>query len=213
MRTLILCIALAGLFVATYLIWGDAFEEMLSGDEAAATLRSFGRWAWAVAILLLISDVLMPVPATAVIAALGVVYGPWLGGLIGCVGAYLAGAVAYGVCRAMGRGAAVWLMGEEQLDKSHTFFVKAGGWTVALSRWMIILPEMVSCLAGLTRMPARLYFTALACGVAPMCMTYAHIGAAGSQSSRPALALAISAALPVLIWPIAQYVVKRRAAR
>jgi len=211
MRMLITCIVLAALFVLSYVIWGDQFEQMLGGDRAVEYLRSFGPWAWAVAILLMISDVLLPIPATAILATLGIIYGPIVGGLIGCVGSFLAGTFAYLLCRAIGQRAAVWLLGETQLARSHAFFVRAGGWTVALSRWMIILPEMVSCLAGLTRMPARQYFTALAIGTVPMCMSYAFIGAAGAD--RPVLALAVSAAVPVFLWPIAQRFLQHRAAQ
>jgi uncharacterized membrane protein YdjX (TVP38/TMEM64 family) len=202
MRFFLVCLALVALFIGSYLVWGDRFESLLAGKEAVAWLRSWGLWAWLVAIALMMADIILPIPATAVLATLGIVYGPVVGGLIGCAGSMLAGSVGYLACRAMGRRAAVWMLGESGFEKSHAFFVRSGGWTVALSRWMIILPEMVSCLAGLTRMPARLYFTALACGTVPMCFAYAWIGHA--ESDRPVLALSLSAAAPVLLWPVMQ---------
>ena len=200
--------ALVALFVASYLIWGDTFEAMLAGGEAVAFLRNFGGWAWLVAVLLIMSDVLLPIPATAVLATLGIIYGPILGGVIGCAGSLGAGAVAYLVCRSLGDRAAHWLLGKDGFQRSHAFFTRRGGWTVALSRWMIILPEMISCLAGLTRMPARLYFTALACGSVPMCFTYAFIGH-HYGAERPLLALSLSAAVPVLLWPVAQMLLRK----
>ena len=199
--------ALFALLVLSYLIWGERFEQLLAGEDAVEYLRSFGPWAWLVAIGLFIADIVLPIPATAVLATLGIIYGPWLGGLIGTAGSFLSGSIAYLACRALGRRGAMLLMGEKNLERSQRFFSRAGGWTVALSRWMIILPEMIGCLAGLTRMPAKHYFIALACGTIPMCFTYTYIGA--NNTDRPVLALTISAAVPVLLWPIAQLLIKK----
>lgn len=210
MRFLLLCLMLVALFIASYLLWGDQFEAILAGEEAVTWLRNWGAWAWLVAIALMMTDIILPIPATAVLATLGIVYGPVVGGLIGCAGSFLAGSAGYLICRALGKRAALWVLGQEGFVKSHAFFVRSGGWTVALSRWLIILPEMISCLAGLTRMPARLYFTALACGTVPMCFTYAWIGHA--QSDRPVLALCLSAAVPVLLWPLATMWLRKREA-
>ena len=208
MRMLITSLTLVALFIASYLIWGDYFETWLAGDDAVEQLRTYGPWAWLVAVGLIVTDVALPIPATAVFATLGIIYGPVVGGLISCVGAIAAGSVAYLLCRGLGRRAAFWLLGEEGYQRSHDFFNRAGGWAIVLSRWMIILPEMISCLAGLTRMKARAYFTSLICGVVPMAFTYAYIGHAGAD--RPVLAICLSAAVPVLLWPLAQMWLKRR---
>ena len=53
-----------------------------------------------------------------------------------------------------------------------------GGWVVALSRALPILPEVISCTAGLVRMPFRKFTVALACGSAPMGFLFAAIGRA-----------------------------------
>lgn len=209
MRFFLFALSLVVMFIVSYLIWGDYFEQLLKGDEAATYIRSFGALAWLVAIALFVTDVALPIPATAILATLGIVYGPFWGGVIGCLGTFAAGSVAYLICYALGENAAIRLVGDRGLSRGRAFFDRAGGWTVALSRWMIILPELISCLAGLTRMPPRKYFAALACGVVPMSFTYAYIGWA--RSDKPVLAIALSAAVPVLLWPIAQMMVNRRA--
>ena len=70
MRLLLVCVAMLGLFIGSYLIWGEQFEQLLGGKQAEEYLRSFGAWAWAVAIGLLVADVLLPIPATAVLATI-----------------------------------------------------------------------------------------------------------------------------------------------
>jgi len=81
MRFFLVALSLVAMFIVSYLIWGDYFEHLLVGEKAADYIRSFGVWAWLIVIGLFIADVVLPIPATAVLATLGIVYGPWLGGL------------------------------------------------------------------------------------------------------------------------------------
>jgi uncharacterized membrane protein YdjX (TVP38/TMEM64 family) len=53
-------------------------------NEGVLILRQYENWAWALGIGLIWADLVLPVPQTAVIAALGIVYGAVLGGLLGC---------------------------------------------------------------------------------------------------------------------------------
>ena len=55
-------------------------------NDAVLTLRTYGSWAWAVGIALIWADLVLPIPQTAVIAALGIIYGTLLGGLLGSLG-------------------------------------------------------------------------------------------------------------------------------
>lgn len=211
MRLVLIFLALAALLALPFLLWGEAFEGWLAGARATEWLRAQGALAPIAAIALLVADLVLPVPATAVMAALGILYGAALGGLIGAAGSFLAGCAAYGASRALGRRAAVFLAGEKDLARGERFFERAGGWAVALSRWMPVLPEAVACLAGLARMPARRFLLALACGSAPMAFTFAALGAAGA--SRPALALCVSALAPLALWPLASRLARERHAK
>jgi uncharacterized membrane protein YdjX (TVP38/TMEM64 family) len=188
--------ALALLFLVPFLIWGESIAFAEGG--AVAWLQRYGRWAWAAAMLLLICDLFLPVPATAVMAALGFVYGTFAGGLIGAAGSFLSGALAYSLSRGLGRRAALRIAGADDLAEGERLFQRFGGWLVALSRWLPLFPEVIACMAGLTRMPRLIFFIALACGSLPMGFTFAAIGAAGVGS--PVLAIVISAVLPPLLW-------------
>mgnify|MGYP006172600101 CR=1 FL=1 len=57
--------------------------RVLQGLDFDRRLEQYGGWAWLVGIGLIVCDLVLPVPSTAVIAGLGMMYGPWLGGLIG----------------------------------------------------------------------------------------------------------------------------------
>ena len=159
---LLLCVAL---FVAApFLFFGDQIEHFFAGDGALTRLRSYGSYAWLVAIGLLISDLALPVPTTAIMAALGMIYGPMLGGLIAALGSIVSGMAGYCACRYLGRPVAVWLNGQQGLAKGEEIFGKTGGWIVALSRWLPIISEVVACAAGLSKMRFSVFFSALVCG-------------------------------------------------
>jgi uncharacterized membrane protein YdjX (TVP38/TMEM64 family) len=211
LRLIVIFVILAILVLIPFLIWGEGFEQRFSQAGAIEWLRDYGRWAWAAGILLLMSDLFLPIPATAVMAALGFIYGPVAGGLIATGGSFCSGALAYLVCRRFGRPVAVRVLGPQDLMEGERLFARVGAWLVVLSRWLPIFPEVIACMAGLARMPALSFFIALACGSAPLGFVFAAIGHAGV--TYPALAIALSAGLPPLLWLAVQpyFVAKRRA--
>jgi uncharacterized membrane protein YdjX (TVP38/TMEM64 family) len=158
--------------------------------------------------LLLVSDILLPVPSTIIMSALGLMYGWFIGGLLASLGSFLAGLTAYFACRWLGRPAALWLAGEKGLRRGEELFARRGGWLVALSRWMPVLPEAIACLAGLVKMNLRTYLISLACGSLPVGFAFAAIGALGKTS--PTTAILLSAVVPVLLWLAAQHWLKQR---
>jgi uncharacterized membrane protein YdjX (TVP38/TMEM64 family) len=189
---------LALIVLIPFLIWGAGFEQSFSRDGAVAWLTGYGRWAGVAGILLLVSDLVLPIPATAVMAALGFVYGPLAGGLIATIGGFLSGALAYLLCRRFGRPAALRLLGPQELVDAERLFARVGGWLVVLSRWLPVFPEVIACMAGLARMAPVPFFTALLCGSVPLGFVFAAIGHAGVD--HPVLAIALSAGLPPLLW-------------
>lgn len=200
MRIVRTSLALAAVFCIPFLFWGGDFMRWFTGDAALVWIRGWGAWGWLAVIGLLMSDLLLPLPATPVMSAAGYLYGPWIGGLVSAAGSVAGGQLGYWLCRCFGRGLAARLAGEEQLDGHETFFRRRGPLLVAASRWLPLLPEVVSCLAGLTRMPARTFTVALLCGSVPLGFVYAAIGAAGQENPR--LALGLSVLAPPLLWAL-----------
>lgn len=200
MRLAAVFVALALVILIPFLIWGEWFEAVFTGEALRDWLQSFGvAWGWLLAMLLLAADLVLPLPGTAVMSGLGYVYGTWAGGLIAAAGSFLSGALAYGLCRRFGKGMAVRLMGAEDYAKGQRLFGGGGGGLmVALSRCLPLLPEIVACMAGLTRMPAGRFFAALACGCLPMGFLFAWIGAAGRD--EPGMAIGLSMLIPAVLY-------------
>ena len=198
MRLLATALVFALVLCIPFAIWGGQFMAWFTGDAALTWIRGWGAWGWLAVIALLMADLFLPIPATAVMAAAGYLYGPLVGGAISAAGSFAAGMAGYGLCRAFGRGLAVRLAGEQELTQHETLFQRSGPWLVAASRWLPLLPEVVSCLAGLTRMPLRIFAVSLACGAVPMGFVFAAIGASGQ--GHPKLALTLSVLAPPLLW-------------
>lgn len=193
-------VVFALLVIGPFLVWGDMLTALFTGHGANEVLGA-GNYAWIIGIGLLVADIFLPIPTTAIIAALGIYYGPAIGTLVSLTGSVLAALVGYGIGRILGRPAARRLIGEA-IENGERVFARYGGWIVAASRWMPVLPEVVSCVAGVSRMPLPLFLGAVICGAFPLCVTFAVIGHLGAE--EPGWTLALSALAPLALWYIAE---------
>jgi uncharacterized membrane protein YdjX (TVP38/TMEM64 family) len=193
----IVFIAICVLVALPFVLWGDRFESFLGGPAAQVSMETWGLFAWAIAMLLLVADLVLPIPATSVMGALGSFYGPWLGGLIGGLGSTGAGMVGYLLCRYLGRIIVGKLVTAEEMSRAKRFIDQNGGLAVAMSRWLPVLPEAVSCLAGISRMRFGLFVTSLSLGSFTMAFTFAAIG---TSASDPLTSAILCALIPLALW-------------
>jgi uncharacterized membrane protein YdjX (TVP38/TMEM64 family) len=179
-------------------------------NDGVLALRKYEGWAWAVGIALLWVDLVLPVPQTAVIAALGIVYGTLLGGLLGSLGLITGGLLGYGLMRTSARHFARRLAGPRSLRKMESLFDRGGAWAIVLSRSLPhSVPEAAVFLAGLAGMPIGKFTAALTVGSVPTAFVFAAIG--DGWADRPILALGLSYVLPILLLPVALYLIRLRA--
>ncbi len=198
--------ALVGTFVVLFLLVGDRFDYLAEGNSAVLALRKYEAWAWLAAVLLICADLVLPVPSPSVIAALGVIYGTFAGGLCGAAALLSAGGLGYGLVRALGPKVAVFLAGERELRRLQAFFERRGAWAIVLTRPLPIVPEVVVCLAGLARMKPTTFFLALALGSFPTGFVYAALGS--GWDTQPIFAMAIAYVVPWLLLPIALFLTR-----
>jgi len=200
LRFFILFVFLSVTLGLPFVFFGDQMTALFDGDGALSLFQSYGSFAWLIAILMLIGDLVLPIPTGAIFGGLGILYGPLLGGFIGAVGSFLSGIIGYALCRRFGHNLAKRVVGVSSMQRGERLFAQSGGWLVAFSRWLPILPEVVACIAGLTRMPLLRFSLALLCGAIPVAYFFAVLGHAGSD--QPAITLLICALLPLLLWLI-----------
>jgi uncharacterized membrane protein YdjX (TVP38/TMEM64 family) len=179
-------------------------------NDAVAALRQHDRWAWALGIALIWADLVLPIPQTVVITALGIIYGTALGGLVGSVGLITSGLLGYVLMRTSARRVVKRFVGRHALDTMEGMFERAGAWAIVLTRSLpYSIPEAMVFLAGLAGMPMGRFVAALAVGSMPTAFAFAAIGA--GWADQPTLALVVSYTLPILLLPIALHVMRRRA--
>jgi uncharacterized membrane protein YdjX (TVP38/TMEM64 family) len=208
MRFVSVAFFFAALVLLIFFLWGDSFSFIFSQAEAIVYFKSFEQWAWAVAFLLLIGDIILPLPATIIMSSLGYIYGPVIGGMLSVIGSFLSGAAGYWLCRMIGDRAARRILGDRDYIRGKGMSEKVTGLIVALSRWMPVFPEVISCMAGLTRMRPIVFHLALLCGSLPLGFGYAYIGFSGIDN--PTLAMILSAGVPPLIWLTVRWIFRRK---
>lgn len=199
LRLIAVVLILAFAVALPFALWGQEIEAVLSIDGAVEWLHGTG-WAWAAGLGLIISDVVLPIPSTGVMAALGIIYGPLMGGALAAAGSILAGSLGYGLCRALGPRLAERIAGAEGIADARRLFDRWGFGLISISRWLPILPETVAFLAGLIRVPFGRFLFALTCGAVPLGFVFATAGHLGRDT--PVLIMVLCALAPLALWAL-----------
>lgn len=203
MRVLIAVAGLIGLSAIPLLILGDRFDS----DEVLMFFQSNSPWAALSGVLAISLDLVIPFPAQAIMTNFGMTQGWFVGGLLGSVGTFSAGLLAYWLCRLLGQRALTLIAGDKDTARLTAFFERYGLWSIAVSRWIPAVPEVVSSLAGATRMQQSRFLAGNLIGSLSVGFAY---GALGSLSNVPAyLLLGISVILPIIMLVIFSLFIKR----
>jgi uncharacterized membrane protein YdjX (TVP38/TMEM64 family) len=144
-------------------------------------------------------------------AAIGIIYGPMLGGIINAIGSVLAGTLGYELCRQFGESTTRHLLGEKDWQKGQKINHKIGGFIVALSRWTPVLPEVIACMAGMMRMERLKFYLALACGSVPLGFAYAMVGNISWGINSTIFTLGVAAVAPILLWVLLRPLINKYA--
>ncbi|QIG49354.1 TVP38/TMEM64 family protein [Nordella sp. HKS 07] len=177
-------------------------------NDAVLALREYEDWAWAAGIGLIWADLVLPIPQTTVIAALGIIYGTLIGGLLGSLALITSGLVGYGLMLTTARRFARGLVGTQSLRKMELLFDRGGAWAIILTRsFPYSVPEAMVFLAGFAGMRKITFITALTIGSVPPAFVFAAIGA--GWADQPILVLLVSYVLPILFLPIAVWLMRR----
>ena len=179
-------------------------------NETVLRLQEYDSWAWSVGIALIWADLVLPIPQTPAITGLGIIYGTLLGGVLGSVGLISSGLIGYGLMLTSARRLVHRFVGPQSLRRVERLFDHGGTWAIVLTRSLpYSVPEAVVFLAGLAGMPIRTFVAALTLGSVPTAFAFAAIGA--GWADQPVLALVVSYVLPILLLPVALYLLRRRA--
>lgn len=195
---LVLALMTVGL-AASWLSNGIAFQLIrsdITGIERVACLQQFfrdaGRWAPAVYVLFVTIEVIVaPIPGVLLYAPGGLIFGPWLGGLLALIGNIIGSGISCGLTRSFG---SAWLQRigtTDSIERLQSALERRGERLIVMLRLNpLTSTDLVSYAAGFTRIPVRNVMLSTGIGMAPLCFAQSWL----SDS--------IFNKWPQLVWPM-----------
>ena len=183
-RYALLALGLILLFLGAFALVESLGVELLT--DPGPWMRAGRGTAAAVGLGLLVGDVLLPIPSSAVMTLNGALLGLVPGLLVSWVGGVGATLVAF----AIGRRGGPWvsrLVSPAEEERAHRLFDRWGGLALLLSRPVPLLAETVAILAGTTRLSWRQAGIAACLGCLPAAALYALVGQAWRWSEAAAV--------------------------
>jgi membrane protein DedA with SNARE-associated domain len=148
---------------------------------------------------LLASDVLLPVPSSAVSTFAGASLGFWDGLLASMMGMTVGCLVGYGIGARLGRGAVLRVTGPEEMRRLEEGARRWGEWIVIATRPVPVLAEAAAMLAGVSRAPLGRFLVMTSLANAGVSAVYAAVGAFAAYRSSFLLAFTGAVVLPGLL--------------
>ncbi|MEI7701043.1 MAG: VTT domain-containing protein [Planctomycetia bacterium] len=143
-------------------------------------------------LIVAIEVVIAPVPGLILYAPGGLVFGPWLGGLLALAGNMLGAGLACGLSRRLGYR---WIARMDPADRTGELRVRLeqrGFLVIAVLRMNpLTSSDLISYAAGLTSIPIRTVVTGTGVGIAPLCFAQSW------------LSDGVFRVWPGLFWPLA----------
>jgi uncharacterized membrane protein YdjX (TVP38/TMEM64 family) len=179
-------------------------------EAPTSTLATAGPIGAPIAVGLLIADVVIPVPSSLLMIALGAMCGLVWGSLLSLVGSVGAGWLGFYLGR---RGGPLLerLVPADERVRAETLLDRWGGVAVVATRPFPILAETVAILAGTSGLSWREMSVATVLGSLPAAVIYGAAGAAAVETGEGIIVFAVVLLLAVPIWLIAKRLAPRPA--
>lgn len=151
---------------------------------------------------LLVSDIIIPVPASIVMVVSGILFGGFLGGIIALAGSLLGALINFQLSRKLGRKKIAKWLGDKEYKRLSVAMEKYGGFIVILTRMVPLAMESISTLSGISKMKFKKYFLLNLIGFLPIIFLYSYAGAAYKTDhvNNIFLILVIGFFAPLMIW-------------
>ncbi len=198
-----------GLILIPFVLW----EEQLSAvSRAWLQTESSTSWVFMAVVVLLVADVLLPVPSSFISAAAVGLLGAAQGAIAVWIGMSLSAWAGYALGRAGGVTVATRMVGERELQRAGTLMERYGDWVLLLCRGIPVLAEASTLLAGTARSSALRFGAVTALGNLGLALAYAATTALDLQGSAALLApFVFGVAVPGALIVALRVVVRRRA--
>jgi membrane protein DedA with SNARE-associated domain len=161
-----------GLIVVPFVLW----EEAINAWTARALAPAAGRMTLAVlVVVMLTSDVLLPIPSSFVSAGAVSMLGALQGGATIVVGMTAAAWLGYALGRFGGKPLITRLAGPAELERASRMMNRHGNWVLLVCRGVPVVAEASTLLAGATRVGAWRFALVTGLGNIGLACAYAAI--------------------------------------
>ena len=155
--------------LGVYAWWSDIVGLAPTTKGIEAEIRSWGRWAVAASIGLMIAHSLVPFPAELVTFANGMLFGPVWGVAITWTGAMLGASLAFALARWFGRPFVDALMSERHRDAIDRWAKRQGIGVLLMSRLMPLISfNVINYAAGLAPISWWTFLWTTGLGILPI---------------------------------------------
>jgi len=172
----------------------DAWATTVLEQKSTASL------AFAAVVLLLASDVALPIPSSVVSTMAGALLGGPLGALASWLGMTLGCALGYALGALAGRPVLGRLTSAVSMVAFEHDMARYGAGLVAVGRAVPVLAEATTLIAGATRMPLSRFFAVASLANLAISAVYAAVGAVSAQVDSFLLAASGAILLPGIAW-------------
>jgi len=149
--------------------WSNAAGFTLTAEGIEAEIRSWGAWAAAGSILLMVAHSLVPFPAEFITFANGMLFGPVWGVAVTWVGAMLGASLAFALARWFGHPAVDALMNERHRDAVDRWTRRQGVGVLLASRLMPLISfNVINYAAGLAPISWWTFLWTTGLGILPI---------------------------------------------
>lgn len=174
----------------------------LTGESAPVWMSSGGGVLVALGgILLLIADVVLPVPSSAVMIANGVIYGIVLGTIISLIGTVGAALIGYWIGK-RGSKLVERIVSPEEMARSRRMVKHWGPMAIVSTRPIPMIAETTAIMAGASGLSWVTVLWASLLGSIPQAILFAITGATAASFDNMALAFGLALLIAGIVWVI-----------
>lgn len=151
--------------------------ESLSSDAIMKWIKSFGAAAVFASCVVMIVCALTFLPAEVPALANGMIYGPWVGGIVTWTGAMIGANIAYGLARLFGPALIDRWIGRDRAERFHKAIDANGTVVLLIARCIPLIPFFaVNYLAGAASMRLWTFNWVTGIGILPMTVALVTMG-------------------------------------
>ena len=125
-----------------------------------------------------VQGLLVPLPSELILLAAGMIWGIFLGGIMGVIGSMAAGLLCYYVSKLGGRPLAEKIVGEKALHMADSFIGKYGTGAIIVARFLpFVAFDPISYASGIVDLDVKKYSLGTLIGSIPRAFFYSFLGA------------------------------------